>query len=213
MNTFLPPRLFEPGPLLLATHNPGKIKEFRDLLEPFGIDIRSTEEFNIDDPPETETTFAGNARLKAQHACRIAGIPALADDSGLSVRGLDGQPGICSARWAGPERNFNLAMNKIRDGLIERFGSFEHADHHASFIAVLCLFWPDGHGEFFEGRVDGRLIAEPRGAGGFGYDPIFIPDGETRTFAEMQPREKSCLSHRARATRKLVDSCFPSMSS
>ena len=153
-------------------------------------------------------TFADNARLKAHAAAQASGLPALADDSGLEVRGLGGAPGVHSARWAGPERDFGRAMARVRDELISRFGSFERADRSAAFVAVLCLAWPDGDEELAEGRVEGELVDPPRGAGGFGYDPMFVPEGQGRTFGEMPAAEKQERSHRARALRRLLAMCF-----
>ena len=185
--------------LLVATHNPGKLREFAYLLEPHGIEVVGAAALGLPEPEETGDSFRANARLKARAAADATGLPALADDSGVVVHGLDGQPGIHSARWAGPERDFDRAIAKVLDGLTARFGSFAAADKAAAFVAVLCLAMPDGTERFFEGRSDGCLIDAPRGARGFGYDPIFIPDGETRTFAEMTAAEKHAISHRRRA--------------
>ena len=185
--------------LLVATHNPGKLREFEYLLEPHGIEVVGGAALGLDEPEETGSTFAANARLKARAATDATGLPALADDSGLVVHGLDGEPGIYSARWAGPERDFDLAIRKVLDGLVARFGSFAAADRRAEFVAVLCLAQPDGTDRFFEGRASGMLVDTPRGARGFGYDPIFLPDGETLTFAEMTAAQKHAISHRRRA--------------
>ena len=185
--------------LLVATHNPGKLREFEYLLAPHGIEVVGAAALGLPEPEETGDTFHANARLKARAASDATGLPALADDSGVVVHGLDGQPGIHSARWAGPERDFDLAIAKVLDGLKARFGSFAAADRSAAFVAVLCLALPDGSETYFEGRSDGRLIDTPRGARGFGYDPIFVPQGETRTFAEMTAAEKHAISHRRRA--------------
>lgn len=188
------------GPrLLVATHNPGKLREFEYLLEPHGVAVVGGAELGLAEPEETGTTFAANAQLKARAATSATGLPALADDSGIVVHGLDGAPGIHSARWAGPERDFDLAIRKVVGGLIERFGSWDAADRRAEFVAVLCLSLPDGSERYFEGRVAGQLVATPRGARGFGYDPIFVPEGQTRTFAEMTAAEKHAISHRRRA--------------
>ena len=185
--------------LLVATHNPGKLREFEYLLEPHGIKVVGAAALGLAEPEETGDTFAANARLKAWAAADATGLPALADDSGLVVHGLDGAPGIHSARWAGPERDFDLAIGKVVAGLVARFGSFAAAERRAAFVATLCLARP-GEGErLFEGRVEGTLVAVPRGASGFGYDPIFVPDGATRTFAEMSAAEKHAISHRRRA--------------
>ena len=192
--------MLSPGArLLVATHNPGKLREFEYLLEPHGIAVVGAAALGLPEPEETGDTFHANARLKARAASDATGLPALADDSGIVVHGLDGQPGIHSARWAGPERDFDLAIAKVLDGLAARFGSFAAADQAAAFVAVLCLALPDGSEAYFEGRSDGRLVDTPRGARGFGYDPIFVPQGETRTFAEMTAAEKHAISHRRRA--------------
>ena len=193
-------RRLQPGDrLVLATHNPGKVREFDDLLRPYGLTVVSAASLGLPEPEETGTTFAENARLKAVAAATASGLPALADDSGVVVHGLDGAPGVYSADWAGPGRDFRPAMRRVLDGLAERYGGLERADRRAAFVATLCLAWPDGQISFHEGRVDGEIAPEPRGSGGFGYDPIFIPEGERRTFGEMTPAEKARLSHRARA--------------
>jgi XTP/dITP diphosphohydrolase len=193
---------------VLASHNPGKVAELRALLVPHGVAVTSSGELDLPEPVEDGLTFADNARLKAHHAVRASGLPALADDSGLVVRGLDGDPGVRSARWAGAERDFAAAMARVRDALVRRYGSLEAADRRAAFEAVLCLAWPDGHEELAQGRVEGELVDPPRGAGGFGYDPMFVPEGHARTFAEMAPAEKQALSHRARALHRLLAMCF-----
>jgi XTP/dITP diphosphohydrolase len=185
--------------LLVATHNPGKLSEFAYLLGPHGIEVVGAAALGLAEPEETGDSFAANARLKARAAADASGLPALADDSGLVVHGLDGAPGIHSARWAGPGRDFDLAIAKVLDELATRFGGFATADRGARFVAVLCLSSPAGEDRLFEGRVDGRLVDVPRGASGFGYDPIFVPDGQERTFAEMTADEKHRLSHRRRA--------------
>ncbi|MFL5338240.1 MAG: RdgB/HAM1 family non-canonical purine NTP pyrophosphatase [Geminicoccaceae bacterium] len=185
--------------LLVATHNAGKLREFEYLLKPHGIAVVGAAELGLPEPEETGDSFHANARLKARAASHATGLPALADDSGIAVRGLDGAPGIHSARWAGPERDFDLAIDKVVGGLRARFGSFAAADRAAAFIAVLCLSLPDAEDRYFEGQVDGTLVERPRGARGFGYDPIFVPDGHERTFAEMTAAEKHAISHRRRA--------------
>ncbi|MEK0084202.1 RdgB/HAM1 family non-canonical purine NTP pyrophosphatase [Benzoatithermus flavus] len=182
--------------LLIATHNPGKLREFEFLLAPHGIGVEGAAALGLPEPAETGATFAENALLKARAAAEATGLPALADDSGLVVYGLGGEPGIHSARWAGPARDFELAIRKVLDGLRRRFGSFAAADKRAAFVAVLCLCHPDGRHRFFEGRVEGTLVDTPRGARGFGYDPIFVPDGFEKTFAEMTAEEKHAISHR-----------------
>jgi XTP/dITP diphosphohydrolase len=201
-------RRFTEPRLLLASHNPGKLGELQALLAPHGVAIVSSRELGLPEPAETGLTFADNARLKAHAAAQASGLPALADDSGLEAYGLAGAPGVHSARWAGPERDFARAMARVRDELSRRFGAFEEAERSAAFVAVLCLAWPDGHEELAEGRVEGELVDPPRGSGGFGYDPMFVPDGAGWTFAEMAPADKQRLSHRARALRRLLALCF-----
>jgi len=199
---------------VIATHNSGKLAEMRELLAPYGIEAQSAGELGLPEPEETGTTFAENARIKAMAAARATGRAAFADDSGLVVDALDGEPGIHSARWAGPDKDFRYAMNKIQTLLIER-GAKSAEQRRAHFVAALCLAWPDGHIEDFEGRVDGVAVWPPRGDKGFGYDPLFKPDGFTRTFGEMSAEEKhglppqgEGLSHRARAFMKLADACL-----
>jgi XTP/dITP diphosphohydrolase len=200
--------------VVIATHNPGKLREMRELLAPFGIEAQSAGELGLTEPQETGKTFAANARIKALAAARATERATFADDSGLVVEALGGEPGIHSARWAGPDKDFRFAMNKIQTLLIER-GAREPAQRRAHFIAALCLAWPDGHTEEFEGRVDGVAVWPPRGDKGFGYDPLFLPNGFDRTFGEMSAAEKhglppqgQGLSHRARAFVKLADACL-----
>ena len=202
------------GRLVIATHNPGKLWEMRGLLEPYGTDAVSAGDLVIPEPEETGTTFRANARLKAEVAAAAGQLPAFADDSGLVVEALGGAPGIYSARWAGPQRDFRMAMEKVNERLTA-CGAVSPQARRAAFIAALCLAWPDGHVEEFEGRVDGTLIWPPRGDKGFGYDPMFLPDGHTRTFGEMPSEEKhglpphgKGLSHRARAFLKLAEACL-----
>ena len=202
------------GRLVIATHNPGKLAEMRDLLAPFGIDAVSAGELDLAEPEETGTTFADNARIKAQAAACASGLSAFADDSGLAVDALDGDPGIYSARWAGPDKDFRLAMNKIQSLLIER-GAKSAERRRGHFVSALCVAWPDGHVEEFEATVDGTVVWPPRGTLGFGYDPLFLPDGQTQTFGEMSAEEKHGLpphgrglSHRARAFLKLAEACL-----
>jgi XTP/dITP diphosphohydrolase len=202
------------SPVVIATHNPGKLKEMRELLAPFGIAAQSAGELGLAEPAETGKTFAANARIKALSAAKATGKPAFADDSGLVVDALNGEPGIHSARWAGPDKDFRTAMNRIQTLLIER-GARKAEQRRAHFIAALCLAWPDGHVEQFEGRVDGVAVWPPRGDQGFGYDPLFLPDGHDRTFGQMTAQEKhglppksQGLSHRARAFMKLADACL-----
>lgn len=198
------------SPLVIATHNPGKLREMRELLAPYRIEAKSAGEMGLAEPAETGKTFAENARIKALAAARATGLAAFADDSGFCVDALRGEPGIHSARWAGPEKDFRGAMNRIQTLLIER-GAREPAQRRAHFAAALCLAWPDGQTEVFEGRVDGIAVWPPRGEKGFGYDPLFLPDGFDRTFGEMEAEEKhglppkgQGLSHRARAFLKLA---------
>jgi len=202
------------GPVVIATHNPGKLTEMRDLLAPFGIIAQSAGELGLSEPEETGKTFAENARIKAIAATKATRRAAFADDSGLVIDALAGQPGTHSARWAGPDKDFHFAMNKIQTLLIER-DAREPEQRRAHFIAALCLAWPDGHIEEFEGRVDGVVVWPPRGDKGFGYDPLFKPDGFERTFGQMSAEEKhglppkgNGLSHRARAFIKLADACL-----
>lgn len=202
------------GVVVIATHNPGKLREMRELLAPYGIDTQSAAELCLPEPDETGKSFADNARIKALAAARTSEKPAFADDSGLVIDALDGKPGIHSARWAGPDKDFRTAMNRIQSLLIER-GAKTAEERRAHFVAALCLAWPDGHVEEFEGRVDGVAVWPPRGAKGFGYDPLFRPDGFDRTFGEMSAEEKhglppqgQGLSHRARAFMKLAKACL-----
>jgi XTP/dITP diphosphohydrolase len=202
------------GPVVIATHNPGKLAEMRALLAPYGIAAQSAGELGLNEPKETGRTFAENAALKAMAAAKATDHPAFADDSGLVVDALGGEPGIHSARWAGEDKDFRFAMNKIQTLLIER-GAKSPEQRRAHFIAALCLAWPDGHVEEFEGRVDGVAAWPPRGDKGFGYDPLFLPDGFDRTFGQMSAEEKhglppkgQGLSHRARAFVKLAQACL-----
>lgn len=191
-------RLSKGTKLVVASHNPGKVWEINQLIQPYGLDAISAGELGLAEPEESETTFAGNARLKAVAAAEGSGLPALADDSGLEVECLDGAPGIYSARWAGPGKDFGVAMKKVADAITGRHGWTEEGSR-ANFISVLCLAWPNGDVEVFEGKVFGHLVWPPRGGNGFGYDPMFVPDGDTRTFGEMEPQEKYAISHRTRA--------------
>ncbi len=202
------------GRLVIATHNPGKLAEMRDLLAPYGIDAISAGELKLKEPDETGMTFRDNACIKAEAAAKATGLPAFADDSGLAVDALDGSPGIHSARWAGPDRDFRRAMEMIEDKLRDR-GATTPERRKAHFVSALCVAWPDGHTEEFEARVDGTLVCPPRGDKGFGYDPMFLPDGHDRTFGEMASEEKhglpprgKGLSHRARAFMKLAEACL-----
>jgi XTP/dITP diphosphohydrolase len=202
------------GPVVIATHNAGKLREMRELLAPYGIATESAGDLGLPEPRETGKTFAANARIKALAATRAGGKASFADDSGLVVDALDGEPGIHSARWAGSDKDFRAAMNRIQTLLIER-GAKSPDQRRAHFVAALCLAWPDDHVEEFEGRVDGVAVWPPRGDKGFGYDPLFRPDGFDRTFGEMTPEEKhglppkgQGLSHRARAFIKLANACL-----
>jgi XTP/dITP diphosphohydrolase len=197
-------RHFAEKSLVVASHNAGKVREIRELLDEFGIETISAADLGLPEPDETGATFRANAELKALAAATASGRPALADDSGLCVAALNGMPGIYSARWAGPQKDFDFAMERVRLGLVEE-GTL---DTTAWFICGLALAWPDGHVEYFEGRVDGELVWPPRGLKGFGYDPMFLARGQTLTFGEMEPDEKTPLTHRAAAFRQLVDACF-----
>jgi XTP/dITP diphosphohydrolase len=202
------------GRLVIATHNPGKLVEMRDLLSVYGVEAVSAGELGLPEPDETGTTFRSNARIKAEAAARAANMPAFADDSGLAVDALGGDPGIYSARWAGPDKDFRAAMNKIQSLLVER-GAKAPEQRRGHFVSALCVAWPDGHVEEFEATVDGTIVWPPRGTLGFGYDPLFKPDGHDRTFGEMPSEEKHGLpphgrglSHRARAFLKLAEACL-----
>jgi len=184
--------------LVVATHNPGKARELAEILDG-RFDIVTAGSLGLAEPDETETTFAGNALLKARAAAEASGLVALADDSGLSVKALDGAPGIYSARWAGPAKDFAEAMRKVEERLEEAGAD----DHSASFTCALAVAWPDGPAVVVEGRVDGVLTFPPRGTNGFGYDPIFVPEGHEQTFGELEPQVKDGLSHRSRAFEKL----------
>jgi len=202
------------SPVVIATHNPGKLREMRDLLAPYGIEAKSAGELGLPEPAENGRTFAANARIKALAAAKATNLAAFADDSGFCVDALDGKPGIHSARWAGSDRNFHRAMETIEQELRAR-GAATPEHRRAHFVSALCLAWPDGHVEQFEARVGGTLIWPPRGDRGFGYDPMFLPDGQQRTFGEMSSEEKhglpprgKGLSHRARAFIKLAEACL-----
>ena len=199
---------------MIATHNPGKLAEMRELLAPHGVEAVSAGDLALDEPDETGETFVANARIKAIAAAGAAQLPAFADDSGLVVDALDGAPGIFSARWAGPNKDFNAAMTRIERLLQER-GATAPAQRKAHFVSALCVAWPDGHLEEVEARADGTLVWPPRGSAGFGYDPMFMPDGFARSFGEMTSLEKHGLpplglglSHRARAFVKLAEICL-----
>lgn len=188
--------------LVLASHNPGKLAEIADLVRPFGLEVVSAGELGLPEPEEDAPDFVGNARIKALAAARSSGLPALADDSGFCVAALDGRPGVHSARWAGPGKDFAAAMARVNREMGEA------SDRGAWFIAALCLGWPDGHTETFVGRVDGSVVWPPRGSFGFGYDPMFLPDGANLTFGEMAAEAKHAVSHRARAFAQVVAACL-----
>ena len=197
------------GPkLVVATHNRGKAGEIRTMLSGFGVEIVSAADLGLPAPPETGATFETNATIKALAAARASGLPALADDSGLSVHGLGGQPGVHTADWEGPDRNAMVGMQRIQDELARRGVSGSDDAHRATFHCVLALAWPDEHVELVHGTLDGRIVWPPRGTGGHGYDPCFQPKGDTRTTAEMTDAEKNAISHRGRAFRMLVEACF-----
>jgi XTP/dITP diphosphohydrolase len=200
-------RRFAGDTLVIASHNAGKVREIGDLLAPFRVRAVSAGELGLPEPEETGTTFIANAELKALAAAKAAQLPALADDSGMSVDALDGAPGIYSARWAGPSKDFSKAMEKVWNAVQDK-GT--EPPFNAQFVCALSLAWPDGHVESFEGIVPGRLVWPPRGLHGFGYDPMFLPrvNDETRTFGEMPAAEKHAISHRAQAFRQLIDACF-----
>lgn len=193
--------------LVLASHNAGKLREIGALLAPFGIEVISAGALGFEEPAETEDTFAGNARIKAHFAAKSANLPALSDDSGIMVDALGGQPGVYTADWAETPngRDFPMAMTKVWT-LLEEAGAPE--PRTARFCCTLCIAWPDGHDEIFEGTVEGRLVWPMRGDQGFGFDPIFMPDGFSETFGEMDPAQKHGMSHRAVAFAKLVSQCL-----
>jgi XTP/dITP diphosphohydrolase len=195
-------RKFEGSKLVIASHNKGKLVEIRDLLAAYVPEIVSAGDLGLPEPEETGTTFVANAELKARASALGSGLPALADDSGLAVNALGGDPGIYSARWAGPAKDFDVAMQRIEDLLKGK------SDRTASFICALSLAWPDGHCETVEGIVHGSLIWPPRGDNGFGYDPMFVADGMLESYGEIEPEWKHSISHRADAFRKLVDKVF-----
>lgn len=192
------------GRLVIASHNPGKVREIGELLAPFHIEVTAASAHGVPEPEETGATFRANAEIKARAVAAATGLPALADDSGLAVHALGGEPGIHSARWAGPRKDFALAMRTVEDALAAK-GT---ADRGAHFVCALALAWPDGHVEHFEGRVDGALVWPPRGDKGFGYDPVFVPEDHPITFGEMEPARKHAMSHRARAFALLTAACF-----
>ena len=200
-------RRLEPGRLVVATHNAGKVREMGALLAPFGIETVSAGELGLPEPAETEETFEGNARIKAHAAAQASGVPALSDDSGIEVEALGGKPGVHTADWAetGRGRDFVMAMTRVWR-LLEEAQAPE--PRRARFVSTLCLAWPDGHDELFRGEVPGRIVWPMRGRAGFGFDPVFLPEGETETFGEMDPERKNAMSHRARAFALLVEACL-----
>jgi XTP/dITP diphosphohydrolase len=200
-------RRFAGGRLVIASHNTGKIREIGELLAPFGVEVVSARELGFEEPEETETTFEGNARIKAHAAAAASGLPALSDDSGIEVDALGGAPGVYTADWAetGNGRDFVMAMTRLWDELEAMAAPEPRA---CRFRCTLCLAWPDGHDEVFDGAVEGRVVWPMRGEQGFGFDPVFLPDGETETFGEMASARKHAMSHRARAFEKLVRACF-----
>ncbi|WP_193174252.1 RdgB/HAM1 family non-canonical purine NTP pyrophosphatase [Oricola nitratireducens] len=211
-------RKLEPGKLVLATHNAGKLREMRDLIGPFGFEVTSAGELGLAEPPEHGTTFEENAKTKAVAAMQATGLPALSDDSGICVDALDGQPGVYTADWAelpDGSRDFAMAMRNVEEKLAEK-GASDPKNRTARFVSVLCLAFPDGHVEFFRGEVEGALVWPPRGTLGFGYDPVFKPDGYDITFGEMtaeqkhgwKPGDAQALSHRARAFRTFAHECL-----
>ena len=204
--------------IVVASHNAGKIREIRDLIGPLGFEAKSAADLNFEEPDETGTTYEENAVIKALASARASGMPALSDDSGLAVDALDGAPGVYTANWAerpDGSRDFMMAMEKVEKALAEK-GAIEPAQRKARFVSVLCLAWPDGHTELFRGEVDGTIVWPPRGTSGFGYDPIFLPDGYQTTFGEMtadqkhgwKPGQQQALSHRARAFKLFVETCL-----
>ena len=200
-------RKFDGDTLLVATHNKGKLEEVAHLLEPFGVKVVGAGDMNLPEPDETKDTFVGNARIKAHAAAKATGLPALSDDSGITIDGLDGAPGVYTADWAetGNGRDFLMAMTRAHDELIARNAPQPWL---AQFRSTLVLAWPDGHDEVFEGVAPGHLVWPIRGAEGFGYDPMFVPDGYDQTYAEMDRWEKNRISHRARAVAGLIEGCF-----
>lgn len=195
-------RLFDGNKLVIASHNKGKVREIGELLAPFGVETVSVGELGLPVPVEDSDSFIGNAEIKSLAAAKASGLPSLSDDSGLEVHGLGGEPGIYTADWAGPDRDFTIGMKAVMDKL------GNNPNRRANFTCALSLAWPDGHTESFEGKVFGSVTWPMRGERGFGYDPIFIPEGHQITFAEMDPVDKHAMSHRADAFRQLIDACF-----
>ena len=209
-------RILKPGQLVVASHNQGKISEINELLDPFGFKIRSAADLELPEPQETGLTFEENAKIKALASTLATNLPSLADDSGFCVDALGGDPGIYSARWSGPNRDFSIAMDLVEEKL-QQANALTQKQRGAKFVAVLCVAWPDHHTEFFRGEVEGTVVYPARGNKGFGYDPIFQPDGYSVTFGEMDSQQKhgwsleqpnSALSHRARAFEKFAHTCL-----
>jgi XTP/dITP diphosphohydrolase len=198
------PRQFTEQTLIVASHNQGKVREIRELLNAFRLDVKNAAEINLCEPDETEDTYKGNAILKARAAAMSSGLPALADDSGFELMAINKDPGLHSARWAGPDRNFNHAMEKVYNAFLASGSS----DTHCRFVCALSVVWPDGHDETVEGIIDGDFVWPPRGENGFGYDPIFVLKGEDQTFGEIDPECKRRVSHRAKAFALLLERCF-----
>jgi XTP/dITP diphosphohydrolase len=197
------PRVLERGKrLVIASHNPGKLREIEDLLRPHDVAVVSAASLGLPEPAEDAPDFVGNARIKAMAAATASELPALADDSGFCAAALGGRPGVLSARWAGPGKDFSKAMARVNAELADL------GDDRVWFICALCLAWPDGHADTFVGRVDGTMVWPPRGENGFGYDPVFLPAGAFETFGEMEPEAKHAVSHRARAFGQLLKSCL-----
>jgi len=190
--------------LVVASHNPGKVREIAELVRPFGVSVVTAGELGLDEPEETGSTFEENATLKAVAAAGAGGRPALADDSGLAVDALGGAPGVYSARWAGPDKDFAIAMRLVEDRL-QALGATTPDRRTARFVAALCLAFPDGSSELYRGEVEGTLVWPPRGTGGFGYDPMFVPNGHDQTFGELPAKVKAGISHRARAFARFAE--------
>ncbi len=202
-------RELEPGQrLLVASHNPGKVREIEDLVCAFGLSTVSAATLNLLEPEETGVTFAENASIKARAAAKASSLTALADDSGLEVDDLQGAPGIYSARWAGPEKDFSVAMKRVMEELGRQRPGGQIDPPRANFTCALCVAWPDGKTAIFKGKISGHLVWPARGTRGFGYDPLFVPDGHDITFGEMHPKHKHAISHRAHAFSKFVDACL-----
>jgi XTP/dITP diphosphohydrolase len=193
--------------IVIATHNRGKLEEFRQIFAPFGVDAVSAGQLGLPEPAETESTFRGNARIKALSAMQVSGLIALSDDSGLCVDALDGAPGVYTADWAGPNRDWSMAMRLVEEKLQAR-GATTPKQRRAAFVCTLCVVWPNGSERYYEGKVPGQLVWPPRGVLGHGYDPVFMPAGQTLTFGELQHTDKNRISHRARALELMFRDLF-----